>query len=61
LFVRKLEKDVFSGDLEKKFKEHGEILSCKVSINEDYTSRGYGFICYKDQESADKALLKSQN
>jgi RNA recognition motif-containing protein len=56
LFVRKLDKAIFSDGLEKKFSEHGDILSCKVSINEDYTSRGYGFICYKDQVSVDKAL-----
>jgi polyadenylate-binding protein len=48
LFVRKLDKSIYSDELEKKFKEHGEILSCKVSIDEDYKSRGYGFICFKD-------------
>ena len=56
LFVRKISKDIYSDKLEEEFSEYGDILSCKVSIDDDYKSRGYGFICYRDQESADKAL-----
>jgi RNA recognition motif-containing protein len=32
------------------------VKALKVSLNEDYTSRGYGFICFEDKEAAKKAL-----
>ena len=35
-----------SKDLEEKFSTFGEVKSAKVSINPDYTSRGYGFVCF---------------
>ena len=38
------------------FENFGEIKSVKVSINEDYSSRGYGFVCYQDVQSARNAL-----
>lgn len=60
VFVRKIPKSIFSAELEKVFSVYGEIISCKVSINEDYTSRGYGFVCFKDSESAMRALLDRQ-
>jgi hypothetical protein len=28
------------------FEKFGDIKSVKASINEDYTPRGYGFVCY---------------
>lgn len=59
LFVRKIPKDLHSENLEEKFKSFGDIISCKVSINEDYSSRGYGFVCFKDPESASRALEQS--
>jgi len=33
-------------DLEKMFSDCGKVKSLKVSLNEDYTSRGYGYICF---------------
>ena len=38
------------------FEKYGEIKSAKVSINSDYTSRGYGFVCYQNVEYARNAL-----
>jgi len=61
VFVRKIPKDpkdklgpdaFGSKQLEESFKNFGEILSCKVSINENYRSRGYGFVCFKEPEVA---------
>jgi RNA recognition motif-containing protein len=42
----KLPKDVLHKDLEKLFAECGQIKSLKVSLNPDYSSRGYGFVCF---------------
>jgi polyadenylate-binding protein len=54
--VRKIPKSVFSDSLENHFARFGDIISCKVSLNEDHTSRGYGFVCFKDPESVAEAL-----
>ena len=42
----KLPKNILHKDLEDKFKEFGAIKSLKVSLNSDYSSRGYGFVCF---------------
>ena len=52
IFVRHIPKDIFAEGLEKHFAKFGDIISCKVSLNEDHTSRGYGFVCFKDPEAA---------
>ena len=41
------------------FKNYGDVISSKVSLNEDHSSRGYGFVCFKDPESASRALSES--
>lgn len=44
LFIKNLSKDWTHKDLFELFKEFGDILSAKVSLNEEHTSRGYGFV-----------------
>lgn len=51
---------MYSEELENIFKVYGDIISCKVSLNEDHSSRGYGFVCFKEPENATKALLQTQ-
>jgi len=46
IFVKNIEKTIKSADLEEKFKAVGDVKSAKVSINGDYSSRGYGFVCF---------------
>lgn len=60
IFVRKIPKTVHAEGLEKHFSRFGDIISCKVSLNEDHTSRGYGFVCFKDPESAAQALRETE-
>lgn len=52
---------MLSEDLENHFKQFGDIISCKVSLNEDYTSRGYGFVCFREPESTARALSETSN
>ena len=56
----KLPKDILHRDLERIFSEYGQIKSLKVSLNPDYSSRGYGFICFQDKDSAQQALNSSK-
>jgi polyadenylate-binding protein len=56
VFVRSIPKDLKHVDLQKKFEGLGKIKSLKVSLNSDHTSRGYGFICFQDEATANKAL-----
>jgi polyadenylate-binding protein len=56
VFIRKIGKELKSDDLEKEFSRFGGIISCKVSLSEDYKSRGYGFVCFSDSEYAKEAL-----
>jgi len=56
VFVRKIHKDMKAGDLEKMFSEFPEknrpIKSLKISRDDDHSSRGYGFVCYENEEDA---------
>jgi hypothetical protein len=60
IFVRRVDKDCVGEDFEKVFRQYGEVLSCKVSLNEDHSSRGYGFVCFKDTTAANEALRQTE-
>lgn len=40
------------------FKKFGNVLSCKVALFEDGKSKGYGFIQFESDESANAAIEK---
>ena len=40
------EMKILHEDLYKLFSDCGQVKSLKVSLNEDYSSRGYGLICF---------------
>lgn len=42
--------------MERIFEVCGKIRSLKVSLNSDHSSRGYGFICFEEEESVQRAL-----
>lgn len=56
VFIKKIPKEIDSKKLEDTFAKYGEIISCKVGINEDYKSLEYGFVCFKEPQDALKAL-----
>lgn len=55
IFV-KVPKNLKNEELHKIFAPSGRIKSLKISINSDYSSRGYGFICFEDEHAALEAL-----
>ena len=59
VFVRNIPKEFRHEDLQKKFEEYGKIKSLKISLNDDHSSRGYGFVCFDDENSATKAVDKA--
>ena len=56
LFVKGLDPQWTHKEFYESFKEFGELLSCKVSIDENHQSRGYGFLQYHKEEQAKKAI-----
>lgn len=61
LFVKNIPKGMSLQSLHDKFREFGPISnqdddkvikSAKISINEDHTSSGYGFVCFQEADAA---------
>ena len=56
IFVKNCPKEWTHEDLYQEFVSFGEINSAKISIDANFQSRGYGFVEFKDAESAQKAI-----
>lgn len=56
LFVKNLEPNIDSKNLYEIFSAFGTILSCKVATDPASQSRGYGFVQYESEESAQDAI-----
>ncbi|POO01840.1 Splicing factor-like protein [Trema orientale] len=58
VFVKNLCESIDNAGLHDMFKKFGYILSCKVAKYEDGKSRGYGFVQFDSEESANAAIEK---
>lgn len=56
LFIVNLPNDFRSKDLFDFYSKYGEIFSAKVPYDIEGKPKGFGYVCYKDKESAAKAL-----
>eukprot|EP00347_Sterkiella_histriomuscorum_P019448 403341592 len=57
LFLKNLPKTWGLNDVHDAFKDYGEIKSAKISLNpQTHESKGYGFIWFKDPQSATQVL-----
>ncbi|KAF2074807.1 hypothetical protein CYY_003871 [Polysphondylium violaceum] len=58
VFIKNLDKGIDHKALYDTFSAFGNILSCKVVTDDNNVSKGFGFVHYESQESADKAIEK---
>eukprot|EP01028_Stygiella_incarcerata_P014537 TRINITY_DN97_c0_g1_i1.p1 TRINITY_DN97_c0_g1~~TRINITY_DN97_c0_g1_i1.p1 ORF type:complete len:562 (-),score=158.39 TRINITY_DN97_c0_g1_i1:216-1901(-) len=58
VFVKNLPPHVDQKDLYDLFSTDGNIMSCKIVLDEKGDSRGYGYVHYETEEQADKAVAK---
>ncbi|XP_051576200.1 polyadenylate-binding protein 1-like [Myxocyprinus asiaticus] len=57
IFIKNLEKSIYSEGLFDIFSSFGNILSCKVSCDEN-GSKGFGFVHFETHEAAEKAISR---
>jgi len=58
IFIKNLDPEIGAKELHDTFSAFGNILSCKVSLDENGQSKGYGFVHFESESSAKKAISK---
>jgi len=56
VFIKNLDPKITHKELYDTFSQFGSILSCKVAMNENGESKGYGFVHFESQKSAEQAM-----
>jgi polyadenylate-binding protein len=59
LYVRNFDEDMTDRELRELFSHFGELESVKIARNKDGTSMKFGYVCFKDFVSAQRAIQES--
>lgn len=54
--MQNLSDSINSLGLQELFKKFGNVLSCKVATSDDGKSKGYGFVQFETEDSANAAI-----
>ncbi|XP_055808129.1 polyadenylate-binding protein 7-like [Solanum dulcamara] len=58
VFIKNISDNIDNAKLQEMFQKFGNILSCKIVTSEEGKSKGYGFVQFGSEESADAAIEK---
>ncbi|CAL5419803.1 unnamed protein product [Camellia sinensis] len=58
VFVKNLNESIDNAQLQEMFQEFGNIVSCKVVMSDDGRSKGYGFVQFDSEQSANASIEK---
>ena len=58
ILIKNLDENIDNKALHDIFSAFGNILSCKIAMDENDISKGFGYVHFETQEAADQAIEK---